>query len=153
MGSRLKLVHDLKRSSGYRRCPCLSGSRCPFPENRRRSHPGSTSWNDAERSGPKPAGFAEFQRQIAPNFWLNPRNSVSYPLVVQTPTYRVNSVPALMTLPLTPGGEKDRQLLMNVASLYSRKRSHGGFADEHPAGFRCARRCAGARSGIGRRRY
>ena len=23
--------------------------------------------------------------QVAPNFWVNPRNSVSYPLVVQTP--------------------------------------------------------------------
>ena len=30
--------------------------------------------------------------QVAPNFWLNPKNGVSYPLVVQTPTYRVNSV-------------------------------------------------------------
>src|SRR5436309_342328 len=29
---------------------------------------------------------------MAPNFWLNPRNEVSYPLVVQTPQYRVESV-------------------------------------------------------------
>ena len=28
--------------------------------------------------------------QVAPNFWLNPRNGVSYPLVVQTPTYSIN---------------------------------------------------------------
>ncbi len=26
--------------------------------------------------------------QVAPNFWLNPKNGVSYPLVVQTPTYQ-----------------------------------------------------------------
>ena len=26
--------------------------------------------------------------QVAPNFWLNPQNGVSYPLVVQTPTYQ-----------------------------------------------------------------
>jgi hypothetical protein len=26
--------------------------------------------------------------QTAPNFWVDPRNSVSYPLVVQVPTYR-----------------------------------------------------------------
>jgi multidrug efflux pump subunit AcrB len=55
--------------------------------------------------------------QIAPNFWLDPRNGVSYPLVVQTPTYRVDSVPSLMTLPLATGSEKGRQLLMNVAHL------------------------------------
>jgi predicted small lipoprotein YifL len=27
--------------------------------------------------------------QTAPNFWVDPRNSVSYPLVVQVPTYRI----------------------------------------------------------------
>ena len=29
--------------------------------------------------------------QTAPNFWVDPRNSVSYPLVVQLPTYRIAS--------------------------------------------------------------
>lgn len=53
--------------------------------------------------------------QVAPNFWLDPRNHVSYPLVVQTPQYRVNSVPALMTLPLAT--KEGTQLLMNVATL------------------------------------
>jgi len=54
--------------------------------------------------------------QIAPNFWLNPSNSVSYPLVVQTPTYRVDSVPSLMQVPLAPS-EQNQELLMNVAKL------------------------------------
>lgn len=53
--------------------------------------------------------------QIAPNFWLDPRNNVSYPLVVQSPQYRVNSVPSLMTLPLAT--KEGRQLLMNIATL------------------------------------
>ena len=53
--------------------------------------------------------------QIAPNFWLDPKNHVSYPLVVQTPQYRVNSVPSLMTLPLAT--KNGTQLLMNVATL------------------------------------
>jgi multidrug efflux pump subunit AcrB len=53
--------------------------------------------------------------QIAPNFWLDPRNNVSYPLVVQSPQYRINSVPALMTLPLAT--KQGRQLLMNIATL------------------------------------
>ena len=29
--------------------------------------------------------------QTAPNFWVDPRNGVSYPLVVQLPTYRIDS--------------------------------------------------------------
>jgi multidrug efflux pump subunit AcrB len=55
--------------------------------------------------------------QIAPNFWLNPKNNVSYPLVVQTPTYRVNSMPSLLNLPLATSNENERQLLMNVAHV------------------------------------
>src|SRR5262249_46269594 len=29
--------------------------------------------------------------QVAPNFWVDPRSGVSYPLVVQLPTYRIDS--------------------------------------------------------------
>jgi len=55
--------------------------------------------------------------QIAPNFWLDPRNDVSYPLVVQSPQYRIDSVPALMSLPLATKGDSRGQLLMNMAQL------------------------------------
>ena len=33
--------------------------------------------------------------QTAPTFWLNPKNGVSYPIVAQTPEYRVDSLSAL----------------------------------------------------------
>jgi multidrug efflux pump subunit AcrB len=55
--------------------------------------------------------------QLSPNFWLNRQNSVSYPLVVQTPTYRINSTQDLWTLPLTPGHKSTAQMLMNVATF------------------------------------
>jgi len=56
--------------------------------------------------------------QLAPNFWVDPRNSVSYPLVVQVPTYRIESAQDLWTLPVSAeGGGDQRQLLMNVASF------------------------------------
>jgi multidrug efflux pump subunit AcrB len=59
--------------------------------------------------------------QIGPNFWVNPKNGVSYPLVAQTPTYTLNSLQDLRTLPLDnsgPMGEHGRgQLLMNVADV------------------------------------
>ena len=31
---------------------------------------------------------ANSSAQTSPNFWIDPKNSVSYPLVVQMPTYR-----------------------------------------------------------------
>jgi multidrug efflux pump subunit AcrB len=53
--------------------------------------------------------------QVSPNFWLNPHNNVSYPLVVQTPSYRVKSTKDVWTIPVTAPGQKDPQLLMSVA--------------------------------------
>lgn len=55
--------------------------------------------------------------QIAPNFWLDPRSGVSYPLVVQTPTYRIVSAQDLWTIPITAPGKVTNQLLMNVAKF------------------------------------
>src|SRR3984885_4363842 len=56
--------------------------------------------------------------QTAPNFWVSPKNAVSYPLVIQAPTYRLNSTGALNTLPvLARSGREQSQILMNVAKL------------------------------------
>jgi multidrug efflux pump subunit AcrB len=42
--------------------------------------------------------------QTAPNFWVDPRNSVSYPLVVQVPPYRIDNEQDLETMPVTASG-------------------------------------------------
>ncbi len=55
--------------------------------------------------------------QIAPNFWVNPGNSVSYPLVVQEPTYRITSLQDLKDMPLATDNNKQGQLLMNIAQF------------------------------------
>ena len=56
--------------------------------------------------------------QTAPNFWIDPRNSVSYPLVVQVPTYNIGSSQDLGTLPVTASaGASQGQLLLNLASF------------------------------------
>jgi multidrug efflux pump subunit AcrB len=54
---------------------------------------------------------------VSPNFWLDPENNVMYPLVVQTPQYHVDSVPALMTIPVSRSDATQRELLMNVANV------------------------------------
>jgi multidrug efflux pump subunit AcrB len=57
--------------------------------------------------------------QTAPNFWVDPRNGVSYPLVVQVPTYRIDSAQDLWTMPVSVGNGRDqqRQLLMNISKF------------------------------------
>jgi multidrug efflux pump subunit AcrB len=59
--------------------------------------------------------------QVAPNFWLNPQNRVSYPLVVQMPSYRITSTEDLWTLPVGAGQNQNRQMLENVAKFGRRK--------------------------------
>ena len=39
--------------------------------------------------------------QVKPNFWLNPENGVSYPIVAQMPQYRANSISDLSNIPIT----------------------------------------------------
>ena len=43
--------------------------------------------------------------QVAPTFWLNPQNGISYPIVAQAPQYLMTSLQALEDLPVdAPGG-------------------------------------------------
>ena len=53
---------------------------------------------------------------IAPAFWLNPKNGVQYPVAVQTPQYKIDSINALNNTPITsPSGITE--LMGNVASI------------------------------------
>lgn len=55
--------------------------------------------------------------QVAPTFWLNPANGVSYPIVVQTPQRDIESVDALNNLPVGTGQGTRDTTLAGVASL------------------------------------
>lgn len=48
--------------------------------------------------------------QVAPTFWLNPDNGVSYPIVMQTPQYQVDTLAALKNLPITAAGAPSQTL-------------------------------------------
>src|SRR5215467_9942902 len=54
--------------------------------------------------------------QTAPTFWLNRENGVSYSVSVQTPEYRVDSLQALMNIPIAAPGATP-QVLGNLATL------------------------------------
>ena len=48
--------------------------------------------------------------QVSPTYWLNPENGVSYPIVMQTPQYQMDSLNALKNLPLTAPGASGQTL-------------------------------------------
>jgi multidrug efflux pump subunit AcrB len=55
--------------------------------------------------------------QTAPNFWLDPKSGVQYAVAVQTPQWRIDSIEALGSTPLTAGPTTGApQLLANVAT-------------------------------------
>jgi CzcA family heavy metal efflux pump len=53
--------------------------------------------------------------QIKPNFWLNTKNGVSYPIVAQTPQYRIDTISNLINVPITAPGKKKLQYLGGLA--------------------------------------
>ena len=55
--------------------------------------------------------------QVAPTYFLNPDNGVSYSIVMQTPQYKVDSLSALQTLPITAGGTS-APILGGIANIY-----------------------------------
>ncbi|MDE2442268.1 MAG: efflux RND transporter permease subunit, partial [Betaproteobacteria bacterium] len=58
--------------------------------------------------------------QVAPSFWLNPKNGVSYPIVVQAPQYRTDSLSALENVTVSgsgAGGKASTQILGALGAL------------------------------------
>jgi multidrug efflux pump subunit AcrB len=55
--------------------------------------------------------------QLAPNYWINPRTSVDYPILIQTPEYSMASTAALLDTPVHAPAGANTQLLANVARL------------------------------------
>jgi CzcA family heavy metal efflux pump len=54
--------------------------------------------------------------QVAPTFWLNPANGVSYPIVMQTPQYALDSLASLRNLPVN-GSKGQAQVLGGLVTL------------------------------------
>ena len=61
--------------------------------------------------------------QVAPAFWLNPRNGVSYPIVAQAPQYDTDTYSSMVNLPITGGHATSPQILGGLGTI------SWGFAD------------------------
>jgi CzcA family heavy metal efflux pump len=55
--------------------------------------------------------------QVAPTYYLNPDNGVSYSIVMQTPQYQIDSLGALQTLPITSPGVAQAPILGGIADI------------------------------------
>ena len=55
--------------------------------------------------------------QVKPNYWLNTQDGVSYPIVVQMPQYRVDTMSDLQNVPLTSPDNKTLQNLGGLAEI------------------------------------
>jgi multidrug efflux pump subunit AcrB len=53
--------------------------------------------------------------QTSPNFWLNPKNDVTYQLAVQSPQYRMTNLQDLMDIPVT--SQQGPQLMGNLVQI------------------------------------
>ena len=53
--------------------------------------------------------------QTAPNFWLNPRNEVTYQMAVQAPQYRMTDLQDLMNIPVI--SQQGSQLMGNLVQI------------------------------------
>ncbi len=55
--------------------------------------------------------------QVAPTFFLNPDNGVSYSIVMQTPQYKIDSLSKLEALPISAAGISSTPMLGGIADI------------------------------------
>lgn len=55
--------------------------------------------------------------QVAPTYWLNPANGVTYPVVMQTPEYDIDSLKALRNVPVNSSDLDSTLVLGGVADM------------------------------------
>jgi CzcA family heavy metal efflux pump len=55
--------------------------------------------------------------QVAPAYWLNPKNGVTYQMVVQSPQYHVTSLQDLFNTPISDASVPNSQILGNLVQL------------------------------------
>ncbi|HEY0793367.1 MAG TPA: efflux RND transporter permease subunit [Chthoniobacterales bacterium] len=62
-------------------------------------------------------GALSGSQQVSPNFWVDPKNGVSYQVNAQAPQYELDSLDALRNLPILGGNNVVLQILANVANI------------------------------------
>ena len=55
--------------------------------------------------------------QVIPNYWVDPKNGISYLVETRTPQTQINSIDEIENLPLTTRNMEQPQILANIASI------------------------------------
>ena len=55
--------------------------------------------------------------QVSPTYWLDPKSGVSYSIVMQTPQYKLDSLSALQSVPVTAAGAANFPILGGLADI------------------------------------
>jgi len=55
--------------------------------------------------------------QVSPTYWLDPKSGVSYSIVMQTPQYRLDTLSALQTVPISAAGGANSPILGGLAKI------------------------------------
>jgi multidrug efflux pump subunit AcrB len=55
--------------------------------------------------------------QVSPTYWLDPKSGVSYSIVMQTPQYRLDTLSALQTVPISASGGATSPILGGLAKI------------------------------------
>ncbi len=63
--------------------------------------------------------------QTAPNFWVNPKNHVSYPLVVQAPQYRMDTLSELQNIPVSSTTKPGSYQILGAMASVTRDQGEG----------------------------
>src|SRR6267378_1232767 len=116
-------VYANKLLSRIRRIPGIADARI-------QQSPNNPSFNiDVDRTRAQYVGLTERDvtnslvvnlagsAQVAPTYYLNPDNGVSYSIVMQTPQYQIDSLSALETLPITAGSTATPPILGGIANI------------------------------------
>jgi multidrug efflux pump subunit AcrB len=82
---------------------------------------------------------------VAPNYWMNWENGVSYQIGVQTPQYRLDSLDALLRTPISPLDSTEK--ITTAGSQTGTSSAGSGFVGASPSGASQAYGNPGAMSG------
>jgi len=108
-------------------------------QRQRGSGSGAVPRPDRARRHQQPAGHARGQQPGGTTFWLDPKNGVQYPIVMQTPQYRVATLSDLQNLPVTATTTAVPQVLGGVAISAATPRTRSSHSTTSSRWFRSTR--------------
>ncbi len=125
-----KLMRQISRIPGAVDVRLQQSSRYPqFDIDIDRTHAGELGVTERDVTNSLVANLTG-SFQVAPTFWLNPRNGVSYPVVVQTPQYHLETLSDLSNIPITGQRQNSMQILGGLGTI---SRSRGDAVVSHYA--------------------